>query len=126
MSAKYPMSENQTEHRPPLSMFRRVGALLLVSGHGAVNARGEFQGNDFESQFRFTMEQLRGTLREAGADFADVVSVRSYVQNPADLPRYNQLYREYFAEPFPARTTIVNCLPSGLLFEIECIAHSEE
>ena len=126
INAKYPMAENQTEHRPPLAMFRRAGALLFISGHGAVNASGEFLGDNFESQFHYTMEQLRGTLQEADADFADVISVRSYVQNPADLPLYNQLYRQYFSEPFPARTTIVNCLPPGLLFEIECVAHHEE
>jgi 2-iminobutanoate/2-iminopropanoate deaminase len=44
------------------------------------------------------------------------------VADAADLPTYNRLYREYFSEPFPARTTITNCLPPGLLFEIECIA----
>lgn len=126
MNVKYPMAENQTEHRPPLTMFRRAGALLLVSGHGAVNSLGEFQGDDFETQFHFTMEQLRGTLQEAGVDFLDVLSVRSYVQNASDLPLYNELYRRYFADPFPARTTIVNCLPPGLLFEIECIAHTKE
>jgi 2-iminobutanoate/2-iminopropanoate deaminase len=52
------------------------------------------------------------------------VSIRGYVQKESDLPAYNQLYREYFNEPFPARTTIVNCLPTGLLFEIDAIAQA--
>jgi 2-iminobutanoate/2-iminopropanoate deaminase len=37
------------------------------------------------------------------------------------VPLYNELYREYFTEPYPARTTITNCLPKSLHFEIECI-----
>ena len=39
----------------------------------------------------------------------------------AHVPRYNELYREYFSAPFPARTTITNCL-ANLKYEIECIA----
>jgi 2-iminobutanoate/2-iminopropanoate deaminase len=32
------------------------------------------------------------------------------------------LYREYFAEPFPARTTITNCL-GKVLFEIDVVGY---
>ena len=122
MSFKYPMAEGQTQHAPPLAMFRQAGNLIFISGHGAVNKRGEFVGDSFEEQFRETMQRLADTLRQAGTDFTQVVKVSSYVADPADLPTYNCLYREYFSEPFPARTTITNCLPPGLLFEIECIA----
>ena len=72
------------------------------------------------------MEQMRVTLHAAGVDFKDVVMVRGYVQKPANLPLYNKLYREYFAEPYPARTTLVSCLPVGLEFEIDCVAISKE
>jgi 2-iminobutanoate/2-iminopropanoate deaminase len=39
-----------------------------------------------------------------------------------DFPAYNEVYREYFSEPFPARTTIGVILAPGLLFEIEAVA----
>jgi len=42
----------------------------------------------------------------AGSDLAHVVQVRSYVRDAEEVALYNQLYREYFSEPFPARTTI--------------------
>ncbi len=106
----------------PLSPFRRVGDTLYVAGQGAVNERGEYTSDDFEGQFRDTMTNLGKVLAQAGVGFADVVQVRGYVQHSDDLPLYNRLYREYFSDPFPARTTIVNCLPAGLLFEIDCVA----
>lgn len=106
----------------PLSPFRRVGDTIYVAGQGAVNERGEYTSSDFEGQFRDTMTNLQKVLASAGVGLADIVMVRGYVQNPADLPLYNRLYRDYFSEPFPARTTIVNCLPEGLLFEIDCVA----
>jgi 2-iminobutanoate/2-iminopropanoate deaminase len=40
----------------------------------------------------------------------------------ADLPLFNQLDRENFRSPFLTRTTVTNCLPPSLKFEIECVA----
>lgn len=120
--SRYPMEAGQQEFRLPLSMFTRIGSQVFVSGHGAVNARGEFVSDTFEGQFRYTMETLEKTLHEAGVGFEDVVMARGYVRDPANLPLYNRLYREYFSEPYPARTTLTNCLPEGLEFEIDCIA----
>ena len=117
---KHPSYQN--EKKLPISSFRRIGATIYISGQGAVGPDGNYVCDDFEGQFRYTMERLKDALAEAGVTLADVVSIRSYVQRDADLPAYNQLYREYFTEPYPARTTITNCLPAGLLFEIDAIA----
>ncbi len=119
---KYPMAEGQVKHVLPISMFRRVGTTVYIAGHGAVDETGSYVGDTLEAQMRFTMEQFVRTLADAGVTLADIVQVRAYVQNPADIPTYNRLYREYFSEPYPSRTTIVNCLPPGLLFEIDAIA----
>ncbi len=72
------------------------------------------------------MEQFRGALQSAGADLGDVVSVRCYVQNVSHIPLHNKLYAEYFQQPYPTRATLVDCLPPGLLFEIECVAYKPE
>jgi 2-iminobutanoate/2-iminopropanoate deaminase len=44
------------------------------------------------------------------------------VREASDVPLFNQLYREYFSEPYPARTTITNCLPPALKYEVEAVA----
>jgi 2-iminobutanoate/2-iminopropanoate deaminase len=123
---KYPLAAGQTRHQPPLSMWRLSGGQIYISGHGCVDSEGNFPFEDFEGQYRYTMEQLSATLREAGVEFKDIVNVRCYVQRSTDIPFHNALYREYFSAPFPTRTTIVNCLPPGLLFEIECVAKAQE
>jgi 2-iminobutanoate/2-iminopropanoate deaminase len=122
--ATYPMAEGQKKHVLPLSWFRRSGNLVFIAGHGAVDENGQFVSDDFEAQMRWTMDRLKETLAQAGVRIEQVIQVRGYVQRASDLPLYNRLYREYFSEPYPARTTIVNCLPEGLLFEIDCIADS--
>ena len=48
--------------------------------------------------------------------------VTSYVQDPSDVLRFNELYREYFTAPYPARTTITSCLSATIKFEIDVIA----
>lgn len=111
-----------TGEAPPLSAFTRHGDLIFISGHGAIDSNGHYLAPDFEGQMRHTMQLLQRTLRDAGTDFSHVLSVRSYIQDPTNLPLYNRIYREYFSAPFPARTTITNCLPPGLEFEIECVA----
>jgi 2-iminobutanoate/2-iminopropanoate deaminase len=120
--SKYPMAEGQEKHVLPLSWFQKSGDLVFISGHGAVDENGQFVSDDFEAQMRWTMDRLKETMENAGVGIHQVIQVRGYVQNAADIPLYNRLYREYFVEPYPARTTIVNCLPPGLLFEIDCIA----
>jgi 2-iminobutanoate/2-iminopropanoate deaminase len=115
-----------TGQKPPISSFSRLGDTIYVAGHGAVDKAGNYISPDFAEQMRYTMERLKETLEKAGVDFSRVRSVRSYLSNPEDLPLYNEVYREYFGEPFPARTTITGCLPPGLLFEIECVAEAKE
>jgi 2-iminobutanoate/2-iminopropanoate deaminase len=121
---KHPSYQN--EKKLPISSFRRVGDTVYISGQGAVGPDGNYVCDDFEGQFHYTMDRLKDALEEAGVGLADVVQVRGYVLHDDDLPAYNRLYREYFSEPYPARTTITNCLPAGLLFEIDCIAHGNQ
>lgn len=126
MKDGYPMGAGQQKLNLPLRLFVRVGNQVFVAGHGAVDENGRFVSDTFEGQFRYTMERIGETLQAAGADFRQVVMVRGYVRDPANLPLYNALYREYFSEPYPARTTLTGCLPPGLEFEIDCIAVVEE
>ena len=71
---------------------------------------------------RRSIENLRKVLEDAGSDLAHVVQTRNYVRDDADLTLYNRIYPEYFQAPFPARTTITNCLGAALRYEIDCIA----
>jgi 2-iminobutanoate/2-iminopropanoate deaminase len=68
------------------------------------------------------MQNVIDVLHSAGLTLENVVRVTSYVRDPADLPAYNDLYREYFSAPHPARTTLTSCLPAALKFEVDVIA----
>lgn len=65
---------------------------------------------------------MKKILEAAGSDLLHVIQTRNYVRDAADVSLYNELYRQYFKAPFPARTTITNCLPPTLQYEMECVA----
>jgi len=118
----YPREADTPVSHLPFSPAVQVGQLVFVSGQASVDATGAIVPDDFEGEFRRSVENLRKVLQSAGADLAQVVQTRNYVRDADDLPAFNRLYREYFFAPYPARTTITGCLSPALRFEIECIA----
>ncbi len=118
----FPINKDTPVSDRPFSPVARVGDLVFVSGQASVDATGKIISDTFEGEFRRSVENLRKVLEAAGCDLGDVIQTRNYVRDAANVPLYNQLYREYFAAPFPTRTTITNCLPPTLHYEIECIA----
>ena len=118
----FPINPDTPVSHLPFSPVVRVGDLVFVSGQASVDATGKIISDTFEGEFRRSVENLRQVLQTAGCDLNDVIQTRNYVRDAAEVPLYNQLYREYFSAPFPTRTTITNCLPPALRYEIECIA----
>lgn len=111
------------ELKLPFSHATRFGDFVFVSGQASVDLNtGEIIAGTFAEEFALSMKNLRTVLEKAGARWEDIVKVGCFVRRDEDLAEYNQLYRNYFSEPFPARTTITNCLPPSLLFEIDCVA----
>ncbi len=118
----YPQLPDTPTSHLPFSPCVVVGDLVFVSGQASVDKDGKIVTDTFEGEFRRSIENVRLVLEAAGSDLAHVVQTRNYVRDPADLPLFNQLYREYFPQPSPARTTITNCLPPDLKYEIEAVA----
>ena len=46
----------------------------------------------------------------------------SFLNDMSDMAAYNEVYKEYFTEPYPARSTVGVSLPGGLRVEIEAVA----
>lgn len=108
----------------PFSPATVAGGFVFVSGQASVDDAGNIVTDTFENEFRRTMNNVTRILAAAGCTLADVCQVKSYVKDAADLPEYNKLYREYFKEPFPARTTITNCL-GKVKFEMDVVAYKK-
>lgn len=121
-SVTYPREAGTPVSHLPFSPSVCFGDLIFISGQASVDGTGKIVEDTFEGEFRRSIENVAKVLEAAGSDLRHVIQTRNYVRDATDVVLYNQLYREYFSEPFPARTTITNCLPPTLRYEIEVVA----
>jgi 2-iminobutanoate/2-iminopropanoate deaminase len=116
-----PIATDISSHLP-FSPAVEANGFVFVSGQASVDATGAIISGTFEEEMRRSMANVEGVLASAGLTLRDVVRVGSYVRDSVDGPRYNEIYRDYFTPPLPARTTISNCLSPALKFEVDVIA----
>ena len=106
----------------PYSPVVVSGEHVYTAGQVAFDASGELVPGGVEEQTHQVFANLRACLQAAGCDLDDVVKVNAYLTDLANFPVFNDVYRSYFSEPFPARTTVQAGLAPGLLVEIEAVA----
>lgn len=107
------------------SPWVRAGDFVFVSGQASVGEAGTIISGTFAEEMDRSIGNVRRILAEIGLSLSDVVRVSAYVHDPADLDEYNRRYRDYFASPRPARTTITGCLTAAIKFEIDVIAFAQ-
>jgi reactive intermediate/imine deaminase len=107
--------------KAPFSPVVVSGDHVFTAGQVAFDQNGDLVGSDVASQARRALENLRSCLEAAGCGLDDVVKVNAYLVDLADFDAYNAVYREFFAAPYPARTTVQAGLPPGVLVEIEAV-----
>jgi 2-iminobutanoate/2-iminopropanoate deaminase len=105
----------------PFSPAFASGDLVYTAGQVGAAADGTI-ADGVAAQTRQALENLRLCLEAAGCTLRDVMKVNSYLVDMADFPAYNEVYREFFEEPYPARTTVGAPLVPGYLVEIEAVA----
>ena len=106
----------------PYSPVVVSGDLVYTAGQVANDASGKVVSDDVEAQTRQALENVRACLAAAGCGLEDVIKVNAFLTDLANFDVYNAVYREYFSEPFPARTTVGAALAPRLRGEIEVVA----
>jgi 2-iminobutanoate/2-iminopropanoate deaminase len=97
------------------------GQFVYVSGQGPVRD-GETVNSTIEEETRITLGNLGKVLEAAGASYGDVVRCGVFITDPDAFAPMNEVYKEFFPEPLPARTTVVTGLVGGIKVEIDCVA----
>jgi 2-iminobutanoate/2-iminopropanoate deaminase len=123
------MKPIHTEKAPaaigPYSQAIDSGAgLVFVSGQLPIDpATGAFPEGGVAEQTRQSLTNARAILQAAGLDLGNVVKTTVFLADMADFGAMNEVYAQFFAAPFPARSAVaVKDLPKGARVEIECIA----
>ncbi|MEM1942818.1 MAG: Rid family detoxifying hydrolase [Candidatus Caldarchaeum sp.] len=112
----------------PYSQAVKAGNFIFLSGQVALNpSTGKIEGGDVRSQTRRALENAKGLLESYGYSLKDVVKAVVYLTKPEHFQEMNEVYREYFKDTPPARTTVVVDLPlKDALVEIDLIAYVEK
>jgi 2-iminobutanoate/2-iminopropanoate deaminase len=108
----------------PYSQAVRAGQLLFVSGQVPLDpATGQIVSGDIAAQTRRVFDNLAAVLKAGGRSFADVVRTTVFLADMSDFAVVNEVYGQYFTEPYPARATVqVARLPKDARVEIDLIA----
>ncbi|MGM9533007.1 RidA family protein [Intestinibacter sp.] len=108
----------------PYSQAIKAGNLLFISGQGAFDPKTmAIVEGDVKAQTAQTLENIQAILKEAGADFSNVVKTTVFIKDMNDFGQINEVYAKYFGENKPARACVeVARLPKDIKVEIELIA----
>ena len=84
-----------------------AGRALVFTNHGPVRADGTIDNGSIEAQARLTFANLQQAVAAAGGTLDNVVQVLIYLTDMADMAAVDAVYREFFASPYPSRSSAV-------------------
>ena len=122
MSRLTPQPDGVVRPKAPYSPVVVDGGFAFTAGQVGFDENGDLVPGGIEAQTRRALENLTACLQAAGCERGDVLKVNAYLTDFADFEGFNAVYREFFEEPFPARTTVGVALPGAILVEIEATA----
>lgn len=108
----------------PYSQAIQAGDTVYVSGQLPIDpATGQFAEGDIRDLTRQSLLNVQHILESVGLSMAHVVKTTVFLADMNDFVGMNEVYAEFFAAPFPARSAVaVKTLPKGASVEIECVA----
>ena len=108
----------------PYSQAIQIGDLLFVSGQVHIDpSTGAIVEGDIKAQAQQSLNNLKAILNAAGTNMGAVVKTTVFLADMNDFAAMNEVYAQFFQEPFPARSAVqVARLPKDATVEIEAIA----
>ena len=108
----------------PFSEAVRVGNTLYMSGQiGIEPGTLKLVPGGMKEESRQVLTNLKTTLEAHGYTLRDVVKCTVMLADIAKWGDFNEVYKSFFSEPYPARSAIgANGLAIGAQVEVECIA----
>jgi len=107
----------------PYNQAVKKNGILFISGQLGFIPESGVLANTFEEQAELVFSHLKNILAESNMTFANVVKVSVFVKDMSKFPILNEIYKNNFSEPYPAREVIeVRDLPRSGDVEISLIA----
>lgn len=120
------MKETKTTNAPaaigPYSQAITVGNMLFTSGQIPIDPATGNIPQGVEAQARQALMNVKNLIAAAGGSIENTVKTTVFIQNMGDFAKINEIYAEFFTEPYPARSCVeVAKLPKDVLLEVEAI-----
>lgn len=116
-----------TDHAPqaigPYSQAIRANDVVYFSGQIPLDpATMTLVGGGINEQAERVFLNMRAVAEAANASLNDIVKLTIYLTDLNDFSVVNAAMMRFFAEPYPARTTIqVSALPKEALVEVDAV-----
>ena len=125
---KKPISTNKAPAAiGPYSQAIQWGDVVFISGQVAfIPGSGELNNNTFEDEVNQVIDNLDAICKEAGGSLNNILKLSIFLTDLSNFDAVNNLMKERFSEPFPARSTIeVSRLPKDVNIEMDAILSIE-
>ncbi|MDA9925141.1 Rid family detoxifying hydrolase [Gammaproteobacteria bacterium] len=125
---KKPISTNKAPAAiGPYSQAIQWGDVVFISGQVAfIPESGELNNNTFEDEVNQVIDNLDAICKEAGGGLDNILKLSIFLTDLSNFDAVNNLMKERFSEPFPARSTIeVSRLPKDVNIEMDAILSIE-
>ena len=119
------MAEKGPAPAGPYSHAVVANGFVFISGQAPVDPETGTMPYAFADQVRQTLKNVQTILEAAGSSLDEVVKVNAYVTDLTRFAEFNDVYKEFFQDDPPARTTVATAL-LGILVEVDCIAATSE
>ena len=111
----------------PYSQAIQWGDVVFISGQVAfIPGSGELNNNTFEDEVNQVIDNLEAICKEAGGSLDNILKLSIFLTDLSNFDAVNNLMKDRFTEPFPARSTIeVSRLPKDVNIEMDAILSIE-
>ncbi len=116
-------TENAPKAIGPYSQAVKAGNFMFISGQIPLDPKtGDLVLESIEDQAKQVLNNIKSICKAAGYSLDDIVKISIFLTDLGNFATVNEVMKEYFAEPYPARATVeVSGLPLGVNIEIEAI-----
>ena len=116
-------TENAPQAIGPYSQAVKAGNLMFISGQIPLDPKtGDLVSESIEDQAKQVLDNVKSICEASGNSLDDIVKISIFLTDLSNFSVVNDVMKEYFSEPYPARATVeVSGLPLGVNVAIEAI-----
>lgn len=120
---KFIKSQYESRHNAPFSDATEYKGLLFLTGQiGKDHKAGKMAEGGIQAETRQVLINIKDVLEANGSDMNHVLKCTVILSDINDFAAMNKVYRTFFKDNKPARTTFAADLVAGAKIEIEVVA----